>query len=119
MIGFVKAIALDGPNPVELAGFYQRVLGGDLDTSDPEWVELDCGLGNAKLTFQPSTSYVPPKFPDPNGSQQIHLDVQVSDFDTAEPKVLEAGATKVEGQEHDGFRVYVDPVGHPFCLVLS
>lgn len=119
MIGFLKAIALDGPNPVELARFYQRVLGGSLDTSDPEWVELDCGLGKAKLTFQRSTSYIPPTFPDPNGSQQVHLDVQVSDLAEAEPLILEAGATKVEGQEHETFRVYLDPVGHPFCLVLD
>lgn len=119
MIGFVNAIALDGPNPEELARFYQQLLGGELDTSQSDWVELDCGLGKAKLTFQPSTSYVPPTFPDPHGSQQFHLDVQVSDFETAEPQVLGLGATKVEGQEHEGFRVYLDPVGHPFCLVLS
>lgn len=119
MIGFVNAIALDGPNPVELARFYQQLLGGDLDTSSPDWVELDCGMGRAKLTFQPSTSYVAPTFPDPNGSQQFHLDIQVESFDEAEPKVLELGATKVDGQEHEGFRVYLDPVGHPFCLVLN
>lgn len=119
MIGFVNAIALDGPDPVALARFYQQVLGGDLDTSEPEWVELDCGLGKAKLTFQPSASYVPPTFPDPNGSQQFHLDIRVANFDEAEPQILEAGATKVEGQEFETFRVYLDPVGHPFCLVLS
>lgn len=119
MIGFVNAIALDGPDPVGLARFYQHVLGGELDTSDPEWVTLDCGLGKAKLTFQPSTSYVPPKFPDPNGSQQFHLDIQVDDFESAEPQILDLGARKVEGQEHPGFRVYLDPVGRPFCLVLE
>jgi hypothetical protein len=119
MIGFVNAIALDGPDPVALGQFYQQVLGGDLDASDPEWVTLDSGLGSAKLTFQPSTSYEPPKFPDPHGSQQIHLDVQVQDFETAEPQVLALGARKVDGQEHEGFRVYLDPVGHPFCLVLE
>lgn len=117
MIGFVNAIALDGPDPLALAQFYQRMLGGDLDTSDSDWVELDCGLGRAKLTFQRSTAYVPPTFPDPNGSQQAHLDIRVDDFDAAEPQVLEAGATKVEGQQFEGFRVYLDPVGHPFCLV--
>jgi Glyoxalase-like domain len=117
MIGFVNAIALDGPDPLALARFYQRVLGGDLDTSDSEWVELDCGLGRAKLTFQRSTSYVPPTFPDPNGSQQAHLDIRVDDVGAAEPLVLAAGATKVEGQQFEGFRVYLDPVGHPFCLV--
>jgi hypothetical protein len=32
--------------------------------------------------------------------------------------VLSLGATKADFQPGDTFRVYLDPVGHPFCLVL-
>jgi hypothetical protein len=33
--------------------------------------------------------------------------------------VLEAGARKTEHQPGTTFRVYLDPDGNPFCLVLS
>lgn len=47
----------------------------------------------------------------------MHLDVRVEDFDVAEPAVLALGATRT-GSEEPGFRVYLDPVGHPFCLIV-
>ena len=47
---------------------------------------------------------------------QFHLDVRVADVEEAEPKVLALGARKLPGGGGD-FRVYADPVGHPFCLV--
>jgi hypothetical protein len=50
--------------------------------------------------------------------QQLHLDFLVSDLDEGERHVLEQGATKHSFQPGDTFRVYLDPVGHPFCLVL-
>jgi len=50
--------------------------------------------------------------------QQMHLDVLVQDLDVAEPSVLSLGATLLDGSDKPiGFRVYADPVGHPFCLV--
>ncbi|MET9275543.1 VOC family protein [Kribbella sp. NPDC003557] len=56
----------------------------------------------------------PPCWGDPANPTQIHLDVQVADLDAAEHAVLEHGATKLE--DFPGWRVYADPVGHPFCL---
>ena len=46
----------------------------------------------------------------------FHLDIRVADVDEAEPRVLELGARRLPGGGGD-FRVYADPVGHPFCLV--
>lgn len=44
----------------------------------------------------------------------------VDDVDVAERKVLALGARKRATQPGevagDQFRVYLDPVGHPFCL---
>jgi len=34
-------------------------------------------------------------------------------------QVLDLGATKAEVQPDPGFRVYLDPAGHPFCFVLA
>jgi hypothetical protein len=46
----------------------------------------------------------------------FHLDIRVADVDEAEPEVLALGARRLTGGGAD-FRVYADPVGHPFCLV--
>ena len=41
------------------------------------------------------------------------------DLDEGEAQVLALGAIKAEVQpEPDDFRVFLDPAGHPFCLVL-
>jgi hypothetical protein len=56
----------------------------------------------------------PPRWRDPTYPAQMHLDVLVADLDAAERAVLEHGATKLE--DFPGWRVYADPVGHPFCL---
>jgi hypothetical protein len=42
----------------------------------------------------------------------------VHDIDQAEPKVLALGARRLPGQG-SSFRVYADPVGHPFCLCTA
>jgi hypothetical protein len=55
-----------------------------------------------------------PRWPDPEFPQQLHLDLLVADQDAAETAVLDAGARKL--RDSGIFRVYADPVGHPFCL---
>ena len=46
----------------------------------------------------------------------MHLDIMVRDLDAAETEALKIGATKPEQQPGTTFRVFLDPVGHPFCL---
>lgn len=56
--------------------------------------------------------------PDPRGSQQFHLDIEVDDPDAASRAVVEAGATRVtDAVGENTFRVFRDPAGHTFCLV--
>ena len=69
-----------------------------------------------RLGFQQASDHVPPDRPDPARPQQFHLDVRVADVEEAEPRVLALGARSLPGGGGD-FRVYADPVGHPFCLV--
>jgi hypothetical protein len=47
----------------------------------------------------------------------MHLDVRVEDLDEGERKVLALGA--VSQHRHETCRVYLDPAGHPFCLILQ
>ena len=56
----------------------------------------------------------PPRWGDPAYPTQMHFDVLVADLDAAERTVLEHGARKLE--DFPAWRVYADPVGHPFCL---
>ena len=63
--------------------------------------------------------YVPPRWPDPEHPQHEHLDIRVFDVDAAEEAVLALGATRPPADHENGFRVFTDPAGHPFCLVYG
>ena len=58
-------------------------------------------------------------WPGSEAPQQLHLDFDVPDLDAAEAEVLALGARKAEVQPGRDFRVFLDPVGHPFCLVRA
>jgi catechol 2,3-dioxygenase-like lactoylglutathione lyase family enzyme len=115
MIGRLNCPVLDCPEPAELARFYCALLGATVVRDDPDWVTIKDGDGRL-VCFQRSPDYRPPHYPDPQASQQIHFDVMVEDVDEAERAVLAIGATRLDG-EGDDYRVFADPVGHPFCLV--
>lgn len=120
----LQLFALDCPDPLALAAFYSRVTGcaveplGDFPPQDVNWIELVMETG-ATLAFQKVDSYVAPTWPEGAVPQQAHLDFTVSDLDVGEEHVLAAGAIKAAVQPGETFRVYLDPVGHPFCLVLT
>ncbi|MEV4466903.1 VOC family protein [Micromonospora echinofusca] len=118
MIGQLRTVVIDCPDPRALAGFYSELLGlpVDADASDDGWVVI-AGSGH-RLAFQKASDLRPPAWPDPERPQQFHLDVQVADVEAAEQRVLALGARRLPG-EGDDFRVYADPAGHPFCLVFS
>ncbi|MBX6388615.1 MAG: hypothetical protein IRZ08_06380 [Frankia sp.] len=80
-------------------------------------------LGDAttgRVCFQRAPDHVPPRWPDSAHPQQLHLDIQVEDLDEGQRQVLALGATLLSDTEDpDGFRVFADPAGHPFCLVVE
>jgi len=120
----LQLFALDCPDPLALAAFYSRVTGypveplGDFAPDDVNWIELDMGA-RPTLAFQKVPDFVAPTWPEGATPQQAHLDFTVRDLDAGEAHILAAGATKAEFQPGETFRVYLDPVGHPFCLVLE
>ncbi|MBP2329852.1 extradiol dioxygenase family protein [Kibdelosporangium banguiense] len=119
MIGRLRSVVLDCKDPLKLAGFYAELLGGTVTEDDDTWVVLTEPMGH-RIAFQLAPEYEPPKFPDPCGSQQFHLDIHVEDVDIAEREVLALGATRVHdapGEDH--FRVFRDPAGHTFCLIYG
>ncbi len=56
----------------------------------------------------------PPRWPDPEFPQQLHLDIAVQDLDVAGPAVVAAGGSLL--QDNGEYRIYADPAGHPLCL---
>lgn len=118
MIGTLSAVVLDCPDPAALAAFYAELVGGTVDAEDDGWVELN--RDGQRLSFQRAPDLRETRWPDPERPQQFHLDISVerATMDAAEKRVLELGATLLEGDQ-DGarnWRVYADPAGHPFCL---
>jgi hypothetical protein len=115
--------ALDCPDPLELAAFYAALTGleveplGDFPPEDVTWIEL-LNDGHATIGFQKVPSYVAPTWPEGSVPQQLHLDFSVADLDESEALALRLGASKADFQPGQSFRVFLDPVGHPFCLVL-
>lgn len=114
----LSATVLDAPDPRELAAFYQRLLGWPIGQDEPVWVTLRPPGGGAGLSFQTEAAYVRPIWPAGPGDQQMmmHLDIEVDDLAAAGAHAVAAGATLAEYQPQEKVRVYLDPVGHPFCL---
>jgi catechol 2,3-dioxygenase-like lactoylglutathione lyase family enzyme len=117
MIGTLDVIVIDCPDPERLAGFYGEVLGMRVFPDGPDWAEIvGPDGGRPLLAFQRVADYTPPEWPGQVVPQQLHLDVKVDDLDIAEQQVLALGATSANSQTPT-FRVYLDPAGHPFCLI--
>lgn len=123
MIGDLQCVVLDCADDLELARFYQALLGGEVNRPDRRW-SLGGGwstlhaANGAVLCFQRVADHRPPSWPDPERPQQLHLDVGVADLEDAHERVLAAGASVLDvGNGRRGWRVYADPAGHPFCLV--
>jgi hypothetical protein len=117
MIGRVFSVVIDCPDPSALAAFYGEVTGLPRTKDRDDWVVIGEHPG-WRIAFQRADDYVPPRWPDPAHPQQFHLDILVDDVDAAEAKVLALGARRLPGEGED-FRVFADPVGHPFCLVFE
>jgi catechol 2,3-dioxygenase-like lactoylglutathione lyase family enzyme len=75
--------------------------------------------GGTPLAFQRVADHRPPVWPGAEHPQQLHLDLAVDDLDAGEAAVVALGARKHEVQPGTTFRVFLDPAGHPFCLVLG
>lgn len=118
---------LDAAQPIELARFYQRLLGWPIARSEgpqpgnpPEdgWALLRSPDGRQKIEVQWEPNYVPPTWPPVAGEQlmMVHLDIGVDDLDAGVRRALDAGASVAGHQPQDDVRVMLDPEGHPFCL---
>jgi hypothetical protein len=119
--------ALDCANPVELAKFYSKMTGLKVQPFDEgetaetcEWLELWDENDRTKMAFQKIDNYRVPTWPTGDLPQQAHMDFHAKDLDIAEGEILAIGGRKADHQVRPHrFRVYLDPAGHPFCIVQS
>lgn len=112
MIGRLHHLVIDCPDPEALATFYAGLLGLPITYRSPDFVVVSKDDTTSGLAFQRAVDYRAPTWPDPGVPQQMHHDVMVDDVEIAAAEVIELGARRV-GPDH----VYVDPAGHPFCLI--
>jgi catechol-2,3-dioxygenase len=110
----LMGVMLDCPDAKTLSTFYSELLGKPV-TYEAEGVAMIGDDGAQPILFQQVSGYTAPRWLDPSGPQQYHLDVQVDDLDEGERAVLALGATKLPGGG-DTWRVFADPAGKPFCL---
>lgn len=114
-------VALDCPDAWELAEFYGNLLGWEVDKDKcfgDHWVALGNPGTGPDICFQRIPGYRAPTWPVGERPQMLHLDFDVADIDAEHDRVLSLGATLLD-DEPETFRVYADPVGHPFCLVRA
>jgi Glyoxalase-like domain len=118
-IGWIREIVLDTAHPLELASFWAGLLGGEPTQWYDGWVTLEPPPHGQRLSFQRSDRVVE--------DATVHFDVLVDDLEAADRRVRAAGAEYVDERrsprpDADGeavrWRVYRDPAGHQFCLVL-
>jgi hypothetical protein len=99
------------------SSFWAALLDGTVEAED-DWHSLMVD-GEWRMGFQLALDHVPPNWPDGN-AQQMHLDLWVDDLAAAHQRALSLGAQLLQPAEDlsvaEGFQVYADPAGHPFCF---
>lgn len=116
-----RIVVFDAADIAAESEFWAQVLGGRVEADD-DWhtVIVD---GHPHVAVQLAPDHVPPDWPDGTPPQQIHLDLHVADVAAAHEEVLRLGARMLQEAEDpdasEGFHVYADPAGHPFCLCRS
>ena len=101
------------------SSFWSALLGGKADADD-DWHTVYDADGRSYMGIQLAPDHVPPKWPEGPQQQQIHLDLYVEDVAAAHEEALALGARLLQPASEinaaEGFQVYADPAGHPFCL---
>ncbi len=118
MSGQWWSTVIDCEDPEALATFYAELLGLERLSTEEDWINIGHGQDRPKLSFQKVERLVPPRWPSADQPQQMHLDILADDMQADGQRAVQLGATLVDDSD-DGFHVYTDPAGHPFCFLRS
>jgi hypothetical protein len=132
----LRQVVLDTTDARGLAEFYRQLLGfayrpgdeppdhGLPDEKGEDWLVLRDSAGTPRLAFQQVGELTRPTWPDDAVPQQLHLDLTVSSraaLDAQHERALQLGAGLLldrSDDEEEQLRVYTDPAGHPFCIIV-
>jgi len=114
-----QVIVFDAADLNAESSFWAEVLGGKVVAED-DWHSVIDKDGEWRMGFQLAPNHVAPEWPEGTQQQQIHLDVWIDDLPSAHNEVVDLGARLLRAADDpgadEGFQVYADPAGHPFCL---
>jgi hypothetical protein len=105
----IAALAVDCADPPELAGWWSRLLGGEVEVDEDGATLHTPGGLNIDFARVPDTK---------TGKNRLHLDLRSTDLDEATRQAEALGATRAD-DVYDGGRWQVmrDPEGNEFCLL--
>jgi len=117
----LMTVCLDCRDAEEMAAFYTGLLGWEVVGRDHDFILVNSPDGGVGLSFQEEAWYQPPVWPEEPGEQakMIHLDLQVTELESAVARALACGGRLAASQFRDDLRVILDPAGHPVCLCLD
>jgi len=112
-------IVLDAADIESVSSFWAGILGGTVHRDDDDWHSVWVDGDGPALAVQLAPDHVPPEWPD-GSPQQLHLDLWVEDLEAAHQEAVALGARLLQASDDldaaEGWQVYADPAGHPFCL---
>jgi predicted enzyme related to lactoylglutathione lyase len=112
-----QIVVFDAADLTAESRFWAGVLDGTVEAED-DWHMISVD-GEPRVGIQLAPDHVRPEWPD-GSPQQLHLDLYVDDVRSAHDEVLALGARLLQAadelESREGFQVYADPAGHPFCL---
>jgi predicted enzyme related to lactoylglutathione lyase len=113
-----QVIVFDASDMEAESAFWAGMLGGRV-LRDDDWHNVIDADDRWVMGVQLAPNHVPPEWPD-GSPQQIHLDLHVEDFPVAHEQAMALGARVLKPAADltadEGYQVYADPAGHPFCL---
>ncbi len=114
-----SVIVFDAADLDTESAFWASVFNGFV-LKDSEWHTVIDESGEWRLGIQLNPTHVKPEWPNGVQQQQIHLDFHVENLNEAHQFVMGLGATLLQEckdlDSAEGFQVYADPAGHPFCI---
>jgi predicted enzyme related to lactoylglutathione lyase len=110
-----QVVVFDAADLSAESQFWAGLLGGRV-VEDGAWHSVVVG-GAWVIGVQHAPDHVEPQWSD---GVRVHLDLFVSDLEQAHAEAMQLGARLLKAAEDplapEGFQVYADPAGHPFCL---
>jgi uncharacterized glyoxalase superfamily protein PhnB len=111
-------VVFDADDIAAESAFWAGMLDGRVIADDTFHCVIDAD-GQWRMGVQLAPDHRPPDWPH-GESQQVHVDLHVDDPVTAHSRAVELGAVVLQPADDltadEGYQVYADPAGHPFCI---